>query len=505
MNKKDLNYWIGLVMRRRHTALWAGGIVFGLVVLATFLWPPVYESTADILVQDNRAQYLASSDLRDNTPQNAAAIANPITEEDLNSEMQLLTSEYLVKQALKSIPVPAIYQSYAQRMMSFVGAAIDLPATGYHLMHSTPELTPRDIWAMKLEHHLKSNVIKRSDLIELTFKAHDPAWTKEFLERLLNEYMIYHADISHDPQAHKFFEEQAGELRKRLDASEDKLRVFEIAHGITDLDGQRTALVNRISDLRIQSERNGAQLASAQEQVAQLQGELNGTPERIGQEVRSVQDEALAQLKPQVMQLKTQRAELLTRYQPNSERIHEIDAQLAAAEKILANENHLVVQEKSTNLNPVWVTVKQNLDGAQTNAAASNATQSALADELKQARVELVTMVNDGVALGRLQRRVQTDQEAYLSYVRKSEEARTAQGLNLNKILNVSVAQPPLEPDRPVFPIVWLNLMAGLALGAGVGLGAAYWEEERDPKIYSPAAIAEACGLNTIAVLREES
>ncbi|MGH7918065.1 MAG: hypothetical protein ACREQE_11395, partial [Candidatus Binataceae bacterium] len=195
----------------------------------------------------------------------------------------------------------------------------------------------------------------------------------------------------------------------------------------------------------------------------------------------------------------------LTRYQPNSERIQEIDAQLDAAEKILAKEDHLVVQEKSTNLNPVWVTVSQNLDSAQTNAAALNATQSALTEELKQARVDLIAMVNNGVAMGRLQRKVQTDQEAYLSYVRKSEEARTAQGLNLNKILNVSVAQPPLQPDRPVFPIVWLNLIAGLVLGAGVGFGAAYWEEERDPKIYSAAAIAEACGLNTIAVLREES
>jgi uncharacterized protein involved in exopolysaccharide biosynthesis len=505
MNKRDLNYWIGLVLRRRKTVLWAGGIVFGLIVLATFLWPPVYESTADILVQDNRAQYLASSDLRDNTPQNAAVIANPVTEEDLNSEMQLLTSEYLVKQAIANIPVPDLYQSYAQRMMSFVGAAINLPTTGYHLMHNTPNLTARDIWALKLEHHLKSNVIKRSDLIELTFKSHDPAWCKEFLDRLLNEYMVYHAHISHDPQAQKFFEEQAGELQKRLYASEEALREFEVSHGITDLEDQKQALVDRISDLRIQGQHTAAQLAAAHQQVAELEAQFRATPQRIPQEVRSVQDLALSQLKPQVMQLKTQRAELLTRYQPTSERIKEIDAQLAAAEKILSKEDHLVVQEKSTNLNPVWVTVSQNLDSARTNEAALTASQNAIAQELKQASEDLTTMVNDGVALQRLQRKVQTDQEAYLSYVRKGEEARTAQGLNLSKILNVSVAQPPLEPDRPVFPIVWLNLIAGLVLGAGVGLGAAYWEEERDPKIYSAAAIADACGLNTIAVLREES
>jgi len=113
-------------------------------------------------------------------------------------------------------------------------------------------------------------------------------------------------------------------------------------------------------------------------------------------------------------------------------------------------------------------------------------------------------MVNSGVELGRLQRQVQTDTDAYLTYTRKTEEARVAQGLNASKILNVSVSQPPEVPLRPAFPIVWLNLLVGVVLAIGLGMGAAYGEERGDLKLYSAAAIAEVGGLNTVAMLSEQ-
>ena len=66
------------------------------------------------------------------------------------------------------------------------------------------------------------------------------------------------------------------------------------------------------------------------------------------------------------------------------------------------------------------------------------------------------------------------------------------------------MAQPATAPTRPVFPKVPLNIVAGLILGLALGVGAAYREEENDPKIYSSATIAEVAGLDTVAVLGDE-
>jgi uncharacterized protein involved in exopolysaccharide biosynthesis len=503
--QRDLAYWCDLLIRRRTTALQTAAMVFGLIAIGTLLWPPTYQSEAKIMVQDKRAQYLVSPDLQDDALAKQAVMARPVTQEDLNSEVELLTSTYLIKQAIADLPLPNRGDGAGGSLLSAANFALALPSLGYATLHDTPVMTARDRWALTLEHNLHPSVIKLSDIIEVDFTAHDAQWSRDFLARLIDHYLAYHAGLSSDPQAEKFFNQQAQLLQAKLNASEDQLRQFEVQNGITDLQAQKQALVTRLSDLQIQNNRTAAELAASRQQVVALGVQLRGTPERIGKEVRSVQNAALQQLKPQVMELEAERADLLSRYQPTSQRIQEIDAKLAAAQKILNSEDQLEVQEKSSDLNPMWVSLETNLDQAKTSVAADDATQQALESEIQKAGVQLTQMTNNGVTLDRLQRIVENDKEAYLSYVRKSEEARTAQALNLSKILNVSVAQAASLPLRPLYPKVWLNLLGGLILAAGMGFGAALWEEQGDDRIYSSAAIYEASGLTTLAVFREEA
>lgn len=505
MQGRDLQYWLELLIRRRSIALQVGAAVFGLVLLGTLLWPPVYRSTAKILVQDNRAQYLVSSDLQDGAAEKQAVVANPITQADLNSEIELLTSTYLIEEALGGLPLPIKYAGPGSDVLKALHVAMDLPAIGYNSLHAAPELTGRDEWALKLERQITSLPIKQSNIIEVSFNSRDPKWSRDFLSRLLNEYLEYHAHISHDPQARRFFEQQANLLRGRLDASESKLRRFEVQTGVTDVNAQKQELVKQLSDLELQNGRVQAALASSNQRVASIEAEMQTTPQRIGKETRSVQNMALQQLKPQVMQLKADRAELLSRYQPTSQRIKEIDAKINAAQAILNREDHLVVQETSVALNPIWVTLDTGLESSRANAAGDQAMLKTLSSQITALRGQINQMSTNAIAFDRLKRQVDTDREAYMSYVRKTEEARTAQALNLDKILNVSIAQAPLLPLRPVFPKVWLNLAAGLVLALLLGGLAAWWEESRDDRIFSPVTVAEVSGLSTVAILRDEA
>lgn len=504
MVRRDLNYWTELVFRRRTAFLEAAGIVLGLVVIATLLWPPVYQSTAEILVTNNRAQLLVSPDLQTESAQNPAIITNPVSEQDLNSEVELITSIPLIEQALKGMPVRPDGMASAL-VHSTVGLALDIPEKGYNLLHGAAPITPRDQWALRLSRHLKASPIKRSDIVEVSFRAHNAAWAQTFLSRLIDQYMKYHALLSHDPQAAKFFHEQAGLLEKQLDAAQENLRQLEVKTGITSLPDQQQALVSQLSQLQTQYSQNSAELASTHQQIAELQSELAKTPQRIGTEKQSVQNLALQSIKPEVMQLESERAELLTRYQPTSRRISEIDARLAAAKKILNHENHLVVQQVSTDLNPVWVTLDQGLEQAQASASALAASHKALSTQVQEMHQQLTQLVDNGVLIDQAQRKVDSAKETYLSYLRKSEEARAAQGLNSNQILNVSLAQEPDQPLNPVYPIIWLNLLAGFVLAAAAGLGVAYWEERSDPRLYSTVEVEEASGVPNIVVLRNQA
>jgi uncharacterized protein involved in exopolysaccharide biosynthesis len=500
-----INYrdYVELIYRRRQTALIAGLTVFGVVAVGTLLWPPVYSSNCQVLVQDNRAQLLVSPDLQVNAPQNSGSVSNPVSEQDLNSERELITSLYLVRLALQDLPVPPAYAHRSGMAVAAVKSALLLPLHGYQTLHDIPNLTPRDAWAMDIVRNLDASVIKRSNIIDVEFHSHDRRWTKDFLDRLMSRYLEFHASLSHDPQAEKFYEQQTKLLQDRLEDSEAKLRDYQLKTGISNLDEQKRVLIGRISDLQNTAAKTDAEISGDQQQASALQSQLSSTPERIQKETHQVQDLALQQLKPQVMQLRAEKAELLTRYQPGSERIKEIDAKLAAEEAILDKENHLEVNEQLTDVNPVWITEQTNLKQASAAAASGKASRDELDKEIDAANQQLAALVSNGVEFQRLQRQATSDSDAYQVYVRKTEEARASEALNSNKLLNVSVAQPPIDPVVPSFPSVPFNLLVGLVLAILFGAAAAYWAEEVDPKIYSSSVVSELTGLPIVAVLSE--
>src|SRR5208282_6603185 len=160
---------------------------------------------------------------------------------------------------------------------------------------------------------------------------------------------------------------------------------FQLKTGIGNLDEQKRALIARISDLQSTAAKTDAQVSGSQQQISALQSQLSSTPERIQKETHSVQNLALQQLKPQVMQLRAERAELLTRYQPGSERIKQIDAKLASEESILEKENHLEVNEQLTDVNPVWISMQTDLKQASTSVASGKATRDELDKQIDAA------------------------------------------------------------------------------------------------------------------------
>jgi uncharacterized protein involved in exopolysaccharide biosynthesis len=211
--QRDLAYWVDLIARRQTIALETAAVVLGIVVMATLLWPPTYQSTAKILVQDKREQYLVSPDLQDDPVAKQAVVARPVTQEDLNSEIELLTSTYLVKQAIAGLRPPVERAGTGASLVNVANFAVSLPVLGYATLHGTPTISPRDRWALKLERNLHPSVIKLSDIIEVTFTSHDPNWSRDFLTRLVDQYLEYHAGLSADPQAEKFFNQQAQQLQ----------------------------------------------------------------------------------------------------------------------------------------------------------------------------------------------------------------------------------------------------------------------------------------------------
>ena len=498
MNNEALMNWVEQIFRRRTLALRVGLLVFGVIAIGSLLWSPSYESNSEILVQSNRAQLLVSPGLKEDAT-NQATQTVPVSEQDLNSEVELLTSPILIQQALAGLKTSPDSGSVRE----LVASAVSLPGEAYMAMHGGPRASSKQEEIQKISNHLSATVIKRSNIIEVSITSHDALWAQAFLGQLMSSYLALHGRLSQNPQAQAFFDRQRTLLDQRLQQSEKQLRGAQLQTGISQFTEQQQALIKQLSTAETNYRATAVQVDSSTQQIASQEAELAHTPQRQLKESKTVQNYALQQLKPQMLVLETQRAELLTRYRPSSQRIREIDAKLNAGHKILLREKQTNVQETTTDVNPTWQALDAALATARAKAASFKAAETTQAAQIAALHDQLKTMTGAGVTFETLQRQVDSDKEAYLSYVRKGEEARAAEALNQSRILNVSVVQSPTMPIEPVSPRIMLNLIAGLLFALILAAAAAYWSEEYDPRICSAASIFKDTGLHTVAILED--
>jgi uncharacterized protein involved in exopolysaccharide biosynthesis len=496
MNNQALMNWVEQIFRRRTLALRVGLLVFGVIAAGSLLWAPSYESVSEILVQSNRAQLLVSPGLKEDAA-NQATQTVPVGEQDLNSEVELLTSPFLIQQALAGLKL----NGHSGGVRDLIASVVNLPAQAYLAMHGGPRATSKQEEIQKISSHLSATVIKRSNIIEVAIRSHDAVWAQAFLAQLMTSYLALHGRLSQNPQAQAFFQQQRELLDQRLQQSEKELRGAQLQTGISQFGQQQQAQITGLYAAEANYRATSVLLDSTMQQIASQEAELKATPQQQTKESKTVQNFALQQLKPQMLALETERAELLSRYQPGSERVRQIDAKLKAGHDILTREKQSNIQETTTDVNPTWQTLDGELAKARAEAASDKAAQATQAAQVAVLRDQLKTMTTDGVTIERLERQVESDKEAYLSYVRKGEEARAAEALNQSRILNVSVVQTPTTPLEPVSPRIMLNLITGLLFALILGGAAAFWSEEFDPRICSTASIFKDTGLSTVAIL----
>src|SRR5580700_6745702 len=496
MNNEALMNWVEQIFRRKTLALRVGLVVFGVIAIGSLLWAPSYESNSEILVQSNRAQLLVSPGLKEDAA-NQATQTVPVGEQDLNSEVELLTSPFLIQQALAGLKL----NGHSGGVRDLIASVVNLPAQAYLAMHGGPRATSKQEEIQKISSHLSATVIKRSNIIEVAIRSHDAVWAQAFLAQLMTSYLALHGRLSQNPQAQAFFQQQRELLDQRLQQSEKELRGAQLQTGISQFGQQQQAQITGLYAAEANYRATSVLLDSTMQQIASQEAELKATPQQQTKESKTVQNFALQQLKPQMLALETERAELLSRYQPGSERVRQIDAKLKAGHDILSREKQSNVQETTTDVNPTWQTLDGELAKARAQAASYKAAQTTEAAQVTTLRDQLKTMTTDGVTIERLERQVESDKEAYLSYVRKGEEARAAEALNQSRILNVSVVQTPTTPLEPVSPRIMLNLITGLLFALILGGAAAFWSEEFDPRICSTASIFKDTGLSTVAIL----
>jgi uncharacterized protein involved in exopolysaccharide biosynthesis len=466
--------------RKRLVMLCVIGTLAAAVLAALFL--PRYHGEAKILVHRERVDPVLSS-----TPEmtSFALAAQPIvTDEDLRSEVELLTSTEVLTDVAKD---PSLVDSAAPTWWSRLKA------------HFQPEQSYDEKVAARAKQLDKDLVVepaKGSYIIDVIYKSKNRTQAKVVMDKLLQVYIAKHTAVHHPAGQYEFFARQAEDYRKRMEAAEAELAKFPGGkNGAVAPAMDRELTMQKLAEFRFSLDQTGAAIAETNRQIRRLKQQERAVPDRITTQVRKADNpQLLEQLKSSLLSLELRRSELLSKYQPDYRPVQELNEQIGQAHAAIQHELASPTSDITTDVDQTHQMIRSDLAKAETELAGYVARQKATQSIVDSYASRSRDLDQSSLQEASLQRNLKAEEENYLLYRKKSEEARIADALDAHGMVNVAVAEPPLVPALPYRSPFFFGVLALIAM-ATASFGLIWSLEQMDQTFHTPQALEAYLGI----------
>jgi uncharacterized protein involved in exopolysaccharide biosynthesis len=459
------------------------------VALATFMAKPTYKAVAQILVKLGRENiYLPTSG-------SSSPVINFNREEQINSEIEILKSRTLAMEVLHSLGPAAVYEDVANEP-SGIRAAI-LPSKG-------SGRTPAEKAFLQMQKALDVQGIKKSNVIEVSFKHTDPQTAAAVVNKLSSLFLDRHLSVYKTPQSYAFFQQQSELLKTKLNEAESRLQELKEKYDVTALDEQQSILLRQTAELRTALNESLSGAVEAENRIQELQQQLAAVPRTIpqGEEIDH-NPYLISTLEARLVELQLEEKKLLVKYTEKSRLVKNVREEISIVRQKLVDNEKKRYGKTRTGVNPTHQQLQQELLRNKADFKALLAKSQAQRGQLADYKKELDQFNRVEITYNRLQQEVDVDRQNYKLYLTKFEESRISDAMDSEKIASVSLIEPAQVPLKPISPKVLLNLVLGLFLGALGGLGLAFFLEYLDDSLGEIDDVEEQLKLPVLGVLPE--
>ncbi|MBV9340194.1 MAG: hypothetical protein JO159_04805 [Acidobacteria bacterium] len=466
--------------RKRVVALCFCGVLLG-AGLAALLQPSEYRASTRFLIERDRMDPVVSPG------QDPQVMVRPeITEEELNSEVELLESDDVLRQVVVSC---GLHQRKSW-LRFLIGQGQE------------PERIAKAV--ARLQKELQIEAVKKSNLIQVTYRASDPQLAARVLRSLDDAYIQKSLSVHRPPGRFEFFDQETERYRKNLVAAEAQLKAFSSEESGVAPHVARDITLQKLGEFHASLQQIRAEIAASERRIGTLESQATGTPERLTTQTRTIDDAQVLQgLKNTLMNLELKRTELLTKYQPDYPLVQEVDKQLADTRASIGAEESKPLREETTDENPTYSWINQELAKAKAERSALQARAVSIQNSVSAYAAKARDLEQKGIVQGDLLREVKTDEDNYLLYQRKREEARMTDALDRTHIFNVAIAEQPSVPTLPTNSR-WLVILVGILLATVVSLMTAFTLEFLDPSFRTPSEVVTELQIPVLASIPKE-
>jgi uncharacterized protein involved in exopolysaccharide biosynthesis len=465
---------VAVPFRQRWPMLTAFAIVI-IAVIVSGVWVPKYEAQMKILVRRQRSDAIVTSSA--NAPPQYSS--DQVSEEDLNSEVELLNSEDLLRKVVLTTG-----------LSGKSGSATD---------HESEVRIATAV--RKLGKDLKIEPLRKTNVISVRYAAHDPEMAEGVLKALAAAYTEKHLEVHRSSGEYKFFDQQTEQYQQGLNQAQAKLTDFTKGTGVVSAQLERDSALRQANEFDSTARQAQTTVHETEQRVRALQAQLQSLQPRMTTVVRNSDNpQLLQQLKSTLLNLELKRTELLTKYEPTYRFVQEVDQQIADAKRAISAEESKPIREESTDLDPNYQWVRAELTKAQADLSGLKARAASAATIAGQYHEAAQGLDQNGLVQQDLVRAAKTQEDNYLLYVHKREEARISDALDQRGILNVALAEQPVVPALPSRSPLNVALLTLLLAGA-FSLSTAFVFDFMDPTFRTPDELAIYLGTPVLAAL----
>ncbi|MGV8048765.1 MAG: GumC family protein [Anaerolineaceae bacterium] len=449
-------------------------VIFLTILIVTlavaFFTDPIYKVTANVLVKP-----ALESSLKLQAPTPTHLSANPVTVQDINSEVNILSSPMLLRQLVQKLELAREEQpkGYLSRLWSYIS---DLTWKLMLKIGLVTEINPEDNAVLELQKRLEIKPITLSNMIEVSMAGKDPALITRTVNELLGDYIVYHTNLFRAKGAREFYALQAETFAKSLRKAEDDLENFKKEWSVVEIAAQNNANISLMRILQENLALLKAQISERQVKTTTQQKNLAKTGD-IGAFTKEFQTPILEELVRTMGPLLAERERIRLLFEESTPKYLALDKQI-----------HELKQAYDKQVKEILGGSQLDLEGLINNAGAI---ESIIDSTEKQS----VLLSQKQVELDRLTREVKQNEENYLLYLRKTEEARMEEQQDTSRVSNVAVTRWADTPSIPIFPRKILMTFLALVLGVLMGVAGTFITYYVDHTVKTPLDIARHCRI----------
>lgn len=448
-DRLDLSLLRSILRRRLRLFFYTAIIIFDIAALLVLWLPPRFTATAVVVLNGSDAPFTPT---RENVKSD-----EPSTNSDVETEMAIITSRDI---AAKVVDFLHLENDPDMRALLNGGGRFSAIAGALGL-GAPPELSPlsaeerarlRELVIARMARNLDVERVSNAYAFSVAYTDSSPIRATAIANATAHIYTDDQIALkqAQNAKAVRLLGDRIGKLQVQAQADFDALQRYRIANNLLSTTGatlteQEISAYNReVAAARAQAAEDEARLRTA---LSQLRHGSSG--DDVGEALSS----------PVIQSLRVKRAELSAKVADYGGTLGPKNPDLLDSLRALADADTQIQAEINR--------VVSNLDA---RARVSNQRVASLSGSLGAARGTLAQNNKAMVELDDLQRRANTSQALYESYLNRYKEAVASDGAERADSRLVSDARIPGGPSFPSRP---LFLLLGALLGVGAGLVAA--------------------------------